>query len=39
VAAENASPERALAGQVGRVEHNHLTHHVHDTHSTSGEGG
>jgi hypothetical protein len=34
VPAENASPERALGMQVGCVEHDHLTHHVHDTHIT-----
>jgi len=33
VPAENASPERALGTQVGRVEHDHLTHHVHNTHA------
>lgn len=34
VPAENASPERAFGMQVSRVEHDHLTHHVHDTHPT-----
>jgi len=30
VPAENASPERALGMQVSRVEHDHLTHHLHN---------
>jgi hypothetical protein len=34
VPAKNAGPERALGMQVGRVEHDHLTHHVHDPHAT-----
>jgi hypothetical protein len=33
-AAENACPERTLGMEVGRIEHNHLTHHVHDTDTT-----
>jgi hypothetical protein len=39
VPAENASPERALGVQVSRVEHDHLTHHIHDTHSMGVSAG
>jgi hypothetical protein len=39
VPAENASPERALGLQVGRVENDHLAHHVHDTHPTGVSAG
>ena len=31
--AEHASPERALGMQVGRVEHDHLAHRLHNTHT------
>jgi hypothetical protein len=34
VPAQNAGPERALRIQVGRVEHDHLTHYVHNAHAT-----
>jgi hypothetical protein len=33
--AENACPKRALGMQVSRIEHDHLTHHVHDPHTTA----
>jgi hypothetical protein len=34
VPVENACPERTLSIEVGRIEHDHLTHHVHDRHAT-----
>src|SRR5215471_15502609 len=34
VPAEHACPERTLGMEVSRIEHDHLTHHVHDTHTT-----
>jgi hypothetical protein len=36
--AQHACPERALGIQVGGVKHDHLTHHVHDTHPTEVRG-
>jgi len=39
VPAEDASPERALGTQVSRVEHDYLTHHVHDPHTTAAVTG
>ena len=34
VPAENPRPERALGTQVGRVEHDHVTHQLHDADAT-----
>jgi hypothetical protein len=36
---EDASPERALGTQVSRVEHDYLTHHVHDPHTMAAVTG
>ena len=38
-AAKNACPERTLGIEVGRIEHDHLTHHVHDTQTTGASAG
>lgn len=38
VSAEDSSPERALGMNVGRIEHDHLAHHVHDAEISAGRG-
>jgi hypothetical protein len=38
VPAENPGPERALGMQVGGVEHDHLTHHLHAAEASAVEG-
>jgi hypothetical protein len=39
VPSKDSSPECALALQVGRIEHDHLTYHVHDMDASTAQSG